>query len=78
MRVISLDGAALPAQEKEKKKHEDAILKLAKELGAPVEDVKRSYEEALELFKHAAIKDYVSIFVSRCVRERLQHLHHTN
>jgi hypothetical protein len=78
MPEISLNKAALILQEKEKSKHKDAILKLAEELRVPIDDVKRPYEEALELFKHATIKDYVSIFVSRCVKERLRHLQHTN
>jgi hypothetical protein len=78
MRETTQAKAALIAQEKDKHKHKDAIQKLSGELGVPVEDVKKSYEEALELFKHATIKDYVSIFVSRSVKERLKHLQHTN
>jgi hypothetical protein len=68
----SLKDAVLTPQEKEKNKHKDAILRLAKELGAPPDEVKRLYEESLELFKNATIKDYVPIFVGRDVKERLK------
>lgn len=78
MGETSVFRSSMLSKEKEKNRHIDAIHKLAQELGVPVEDAKRSYEEALELFKYAAIKDYVPIFVSRCVRERLKHMHHKN
>jgi len=65
-------------QEKEHTRHSETIRKLAEELEVPIEEVKRSYDEILESFKSATIKDYVPIFVSRCVRERLKHFHVTH
>ncbi len=75
MSAISLPESALPSQDKANNKHADAILKLAAELGMPAEEVKGSYEQALEQFKYAAIKDYVPIFVSRQVKEKLKQVH---
>jgi hypothetical protein len=77
MPEISLDRPALTLQDKERNKHLDAIVKLAEEHGISVEEVKRKYEETLELFQNATIKDYVPIFVSRCVKERLKDMHPT-
>ncbi|HUL00552.1 MAG TPA: DUF3562 domain-containing protein [Nitrospirota bacterium] len=69
----SLINDRLVLKKNETNKHKDAILKLAEDLGAPPDEVKKSYEEILEQFKNATIKDFVPIFVSRCVRERLKH-----
>ncbi len=78
MTEISVNSGYLSSNEKEKNKREDTILNLAQELGLPVEDVKKLYEEILETFRNATIKDFVPIFVTRSTRERLKHLQHTN
>ncbi len=78
MSEISVNSTSVLSNEKEKNKREDTIMKLAQELGLPVEDVKKSYEEILEKFRNATIKDFVPIFVTRSTRERLKHLQHTN
>jgi hypothetical protein len=73
MREISFSGTAAPAsREKEETKHTDAIRKLAEELCVPAEEVRTWYEQALERFKEASIRDYVPIFVSRNVKEKLK------
>ena len=56
------------------KQHETAIQGLAKELGMPLPDISRVYREALtELESHAKIKDFLSVFASRRVRELIKH-----
>ena len=78
MRGIVFTEISLSPKEINNNRHNDAIVKLSEELSVPVEEVKKLYEETLELFQSASIKDYVPIFVSRCVRERLKHLEQTN
>jgi len=59
--------------EKEYGQHERAIQKLSQELGVPVEEVYRSYQEILEILKkEAKVRAFLPILVSRIVRERLQ------
>jgi hypothetical protein len=73
MREISFSEAVAPGlREKEETKHADAIRKLAEELCVPAEEVRTSYEQALAQFKDASIRDYVPIFVSRNVKEKLK------
>ncbi len=78
MNEVTVNSTGIVINEKERNKREDTIIKLAQELGIPVEDVKKTYEEILETFRSATIKDFVPIFVTRCIRERLKHLQHTN
>ena len=62
------------ADEKEYGQHERAIQKLVQELGVPVEEVNRSYNEILELLKkEAKVRAFLPVIVSRLVKERLRH-----
>ena len=74
MKLNSLTSAAPLQQEQERKRHNDTVYKLAEELGAPIDEVRGSYEEVLALFENATVKDYVPIFICRHVKERFYHL----
>jgi hypothetical protein len=51
-------------------KHSSTVQILARELGAPMEEIDLYYEEALkELMEHARIKAYLPILASRQVKE---------
>jgi hypothetical protein len=51
-------------------KHSSIVQILARELGAPMEEIDLYYEEALkELMEHARIKAYLPILASRQVKE---------
>jgi len=57
------------------KQHEAAILGLARELDLPLSDVSQAYEKALqELEAQARIKDFLSVFACRRVRELVRHV----
>ncbi len=59
--------------EKEMKRHNSAIQKLAQDLGVDEAEIKALYERNLgELMKHARIKEYLTVFASRKVRESLK------
>jgi uncharacterized protein (DUF2126 family) len=52
------------------KQHESAMQGLARELGMPLTDISQAYENALkELKGQARIKDFLSVFACRKVRE---------
>lgn len=52
------------------KQHESAMRGLARELGMPLTDISQAYENALkELKTQARIKDFLSVFACRKVRE---------
>jgi uncharacterized protein (DUF2126 family) len=56
------------------KQHESAMQGLARELGMPMDDISQVYENALkELKSQARIKDFLSVFACRKVRERVAH-----
>jgi hypothetical protein len=56
------------------KQHETAMLGLARELGMPMDDISQVYENALkELKSQARIKDFLSVFACRKVRELIAH-----
>lgn len=56
--------------EAEKKRHNNVIQRLAQDLGVDEAEIRRVYELKLgELKEHARIKDYLTVFVSRKVRE---------
>jgi len=56
------------------KQHETAIQGLAKELDMPLSDISQAYEQALkELESRATIKDFLSVFACRRVRELTKH-----
>jgi hypothetical protein len=54
----------------EERQHSKAIQMLAKELGAPESEIRRLYEEILCSIKGGArIKDYLTVLVSRNVKD---------
>jgi uncharacterized protein (DUF2126 family) len=56
------------------KQHESAMQGLARELGMPIADINQAYENALkELKSQARIKDFLSVFACRKVRELAAH-----
>jgi len=56
------------------KQHESAMQGLARELGMPMADISQAYENALkELKSQARIKDFLSVFACRRVRELAMH-----
>jgi hypothetical protein len=56
------------------KQHESAMQGLARELGMPMNDISQVYENALkELKSQARIKDFLSVFACRRVRELVTH-----
>jgi Protein of unknown function (DUF3562) len=72
MSALSVHDPTPQAPDRENNKHADAIRKLSEEPGVPAEEIKKPYEQALEQFKSATIKDDVPILVSRNVREKLK------
>lgn len=62
----------LYGDEKEKSHHQSAVRNLARDLGMPIQEIGALYERALEEIKKTArVKDYLSIFASRQVKEFL-------
>jgi len=58
---------------KESEQHAREIERLSRELNLPSDDVRRSYTEILEKFrKEAKVRAFLSVLVSRSVKERLQ------
>lgn len=59
--------------EMEKKRHERATEMLARDTGVPVEEISQLYQQELEKLKEGArIKDFLTLFVSRRVKELLK------
>ena len=62
----------IPGDEKEKRQHVSAINSISRETGIPDEDVTLLYEEILERYRSdARIKDFLSILVSKEVKDML-------
>lgn len=60
-----------------KPEHLSAIRALADEAHQPFDDVNRAYVEILEtLDAHARIKDFVTLFTARQVRDRFRDTQH--
>jgi uncharacterized protein (DUF2126 family) len=67
------EGKIQPLSGKESELHADAIQRLARELGLPVDVVQRTYDEVLvKLKEEARIRAFLPIFASRHVREQLR------
>lgn len=64
--------ALITGDEKEKRQHVNAIHRISIETGIPDENVTILYEEILARYRsNARIKDYLSILVSREVKDML-------
>ena len=62
-----------PPREKETDLHANAVQRLARELGLPIDVVQRTYEEVLEKMKEEArIRTFLPIFASRHVKEHFR------
>jgi uncharacterized protein (DUF2126 family) len=67
------EGIIQPLREKESDLHANAVQRLARELGLPVDVVQRTYGEVLEKLKEEArIRAFLPIFVSRHVKEHFR------
>jgi hypothetical protein len=72
--VIVMVATQLYDNNFEWKQHESAMQGLALELGIPLADVSQRYETALKELKcQARIKDFLSVFACRKVRELAAH-----
>ena len=62
------------SEEKEKARHQFAIQRLARDLEIPKKEIEDLYHVLLEeLNKTARIRDFISVLVSRRVKELLHH-----
>ncbi len=69
-----MNSTFLYEDEEEEKLHRNAIRALARETGMPAEAVVPLYESVFERLKrHAKIKDFLPILVSREVKDILLH-----
>ncbi|MEW6595444.1 MAG: hypothetical protein AB1413_11300 [Thermodesulfobacteriota bacterium] len=60
----------------ERDQHLSAIRRLAEEFGVAVDDVRPGYELELQhLYEGATIKEFLSIFATRAVRDTYRHQH---
>ena len=60
----------------ERDQHLSAIRRLAEEFGVTADDVRISYELELQhLYAEATIKEFLSIFAARAVRDTYRHQH---
>jgi hypothetical protein len=67
------EGTIQLLREKESDLHANAVQRLARELGLPVDVVQRTYGEVLEKLKEEAkIRTFLPIFVSRHVKEHFR------
>ena len=67
-----MNRTLIPGDEKEKRKHVNAIHSISLETGIPEKNITSLYEEILERYSsEARIKDYLSILVSREVKDIL-------
>ncbi len=72
VKEIIMNRTLIPGDEKEKRKHINAIHNISLDTGIPEENVTSLYEEILERYwSDARIKDYLSILVSREVKDIL-------
>lgn len=59
--------------ENEMRQHLSAIHLLSQDSGVPEEDIRMLYEQELDRLKERArIKDFLSVLVSRRIKERIQ------
>ena len=70
--AIAVDSTLLYESEAEEQQHLSVVSMLAKELGLAEASVRQIYEDELQVLqKHARIKTFLSIFVSRNVKKKI-------